>query len=514
MDVILLLARLALAVVFLGAGLAKLVDRGGAHEALRDFGLPAVLARPLGILLPLAECAVGLALVPLTSAWWGALGAFALLALFSAAIALALARGRTPECHCFGQLHAAPISPSTLLRNLLLAAMAGLVLWRGRPGPSAVGWLGALTAAQWIVLLGGVTVVGLLAVEGWVVLQLMRQNGRLLARLQTLETRLVDAAVLPRSAIEVAPDPADAGLPIGTPAPPFALRDLDGQTRTLDMVRAAGKPVVLLFTDAHCQACAALLPDVGRWQRTFASVLTLTVIGRGSVASTRAELDRHNVTDALMQRRREVMRAYQAPGTPAAVLVQPDGTIGSALALGAEQIRALVARTIGQVIPRPQDTLAAGAMDSPGRAEAGTPPQRGLGPQIGAPAPEVQLPDLAGRSTRLADFRGHPVLLLFWNPDCGFCRQMLADLHAWERTPPPDALQLLVISTGSAEANQALGLRAPVVLDHDDTARRHYGVLGTPMAVLVDASGMVASDLAAGAPAILALLGRAQLTYT
>ena len=38
----------------------------------------------------------------------GAVGALALLLLFSGAVALALSRGHEPECHCFGQLHSAP----------------------------------------------------------------------------------------------------------------------------------------------------------------------------------------------------------------------------------------------------------------------------------------------------------------------------------------------------------------------------------------------------------------------
>src|SRR5262249_62414682 len=53
MSLVLLLARLLLAVVFLAAGLAKLADLAGSRQALRDFGVPARLATPLGLLLPL-----------------------------------------------------------------------------------------------------------------------------------------------------------------------------------------------------------------------------------------------------------------------------------------------------------------------------------------------------------------------------------------------------------------------------------------------------------------------------
>ncbi len=55
MDVVLLIARLLLALVFIVAGVAKLTDRTGSRQALIDFGVPSALASPLGVLLPLAE---------------------------------------------------------------------------------------------------------------------------------------------------------------------------------------------------------------------------------------------------------------------------------------------------------------------------------------------------------------------------------------------------------------------------------------------------------------------------
>ena len=126
-------------------------------------------------------------------------------------------------------------------------------------------------------------------------------------------------------------------------------------------------------------------------------------------------------------------------------------------------------------------------------------------PRIGDPAPPLTLPDLTGTTVDLAAFRGHPTLVLFWNPACGFCQQMLDDLKAWERRPPEGAPRLLVVSSGTVEANQAQGLRSRVVLDEGFTIGRAFGATGTPMAVLVDADGKVASEVVTGSPAVLAL---------
>jgi uncharacterized membrane protein YphA (DoxX/SURF4 family) len=54
-DVALLASRLLLAAVFVVAGLAKLADRAGSRQAMRDFGVPVRLAAPFGLLLPLAN---------------------------------------------------------------------------------------------------------------------------------------------------------------------------------------------------------------------------------------------------------------------------------------------------------------------------------------------------------------------------------------------------------------------------------------------------------------------------
>ena len=64
MDTALLVARLLLSLVFFVAGATKLADRAGSRQAVTDFGAPASLAAPLGILLPLTELVVAATLVP------------------------------------------------------------------------------------------------------------------------------------------------------------------------------------------------------------------------------------------------------------------------------------------------------------------------------------------------------------------------------------------------------------------------------------------------------------------
>src|SRR5436190_11775318 len=136
MILLLMLARLVLVAVFLVAGVAKLADLAGSRQAMRDFGVPDKLADFFGLFLPLAELAVAVSLVVPLTAWWGAVGALVLLLIFVAGIGYNLAQGRTPDCHCFGQLHSAPAGWSTLIRNLVLAGVAGVVVGFGRNMPA------------------------------------------------------------------------------------------------------------------------------------------------------------------------------------------------------------------------------------------------------------------------------------------------------------------------------------------------------------------------------------------
>jgi thiol-disulfide isomerase/thioredoxin len=127
--------------------------------------------------------------------------------------------------------------------------------------------------------------------------------------------------------------------------------------------------------------------------------------------------------------------------------------------------------------------------------------------KVGEEAPEVKLPDLEANTVDLADFRGAKTLVLFWNPGCGFCQQLLPDLKEWESESPEGAPKLLVVSAGSEEANKEMGLTSPVLLDQNFATGRAFGASGTPSAVLVDAEGNVASEVAVGAPAVMELAG-------
>jgi peroxiredoxin/uncharacterized membrane protein YphA (DoxX/SURF4 family) len=513
MDVLLLAARLILAAVFVVSGISKLFDLSGSQAAMRSFGVPERLTRAGGIVLPIAELVIAVLLIPAATAAWGALLALILLVVFVAGISYSLSRGRKFDCHCFGQLTTSEIGLPTLIRNGVLAVLAAFVAYsgfvNGNPGLALTDVFGDLSAFEWIMLVIGVILLAAVAGVSWLLVHLLGQNGRLLVRLDRIESALEDAD------IEIADDDEDdeddedeeeEGLAFGAPAPAFSLSGLYGETMTLDALRSAEKPVLLLFTDPSCGPCNAMMGDVGKWQRDLSEKLTLAVITRGSLEDNRNKAKQHNLTHVLMQKDNEVADAYQTYGTPTAVMVWPDGTIGSAAVGGAQEIRTLVKQAAEGKVPVPKPRLAAVPRPAQVKRPAATAQApRGVA-SIGKDAPVVELNNLDGEPVKLADFAGHPTAVLFWNPGCGFCQRMVDDLKAWESNRPEGAPNLLVVSTGEVERNREQGFTSPVVLDSGFTVGRAFGASGTPSAVLVGADGKIASGLAVGGPTVISLL--------
>ena len=464
LDTFLLIARVVLAAVFGVAGVAKLADRTGSRSSLTQFGVPAFVVPAAALLLPLAELACAVALLRASWAWWGAAGALALLLLFVVAIAVNMMQGRTPDCHCFGQLHSSPVGWSTLFRNLVLAGIAGVVLWQG---PQYVGLeyvISAFNRTGAVIIVLALVVVGQAVVGVVVLYHLLRQNGRMIARLDAIESKL--GLVLEQ--------PQPVGLPVNSQAPAFSLADLDNAIVTLDTLRGSGQPILLFFSEPGCSACDTILPDVGTWQREHAERLVIVPISRGKAEVNRAKSKAHKVQNFLIQRDREVAEAYRVENTPSAVLVS-DGRIASPLAVGTDAIRALV-------------------------KDATMPPPLKKGDRV----PSLELRDLSGGTMDIATLGSHRTMLLFWNPSCGFCQTMLDDVKAWEGSRAKDAPQLVVISAGSPKANREEGFRSRVLLDAQFTAGARFGAGGTPSAVIVE-EGRIVSDVGVGADAVMAL---------
>jgi methylamine dehydrogenase accessory protein MauD len=504
MEIILLLARLVLAGIFGVAGVAKLADREGSRQALTGFGVPGFLTAPLAWGLPAIEILVALLLIPQGTAWFGGMGALALLLIFAGGIGVNLARGNSPDCHCFGQLHSKPVSWPVFTRNLALAAIAGVMVAQGKdhPGWSALDSLSGLSTAEVFSLILSASGMGMFVVTLIYLRKVARQQTALLEKIEAIKKVIDEDYAAPEPVEREDTAPPSEGLPVGALAPDFTLPTLDGKQVALGDLLGAGKPVLLLFVSPSCSPCKALLPMVKVWERDYRDYLTMALLSKGTVKENQQKMAKYEARHLLLQADSQVAEEYQAHWTPAAVLINPDGRIASQVSSGDEAIRALVTHTV---------TTGAGL--AAGHGSNGHIPRITVGNslfKVGEPAPRFSLPDLRGQEVGLETLLGTPTLLIFWDANCPFCRAMSADIIRWEANPPPGAPQLVFIASGTMD-KQREEFRSLMLRDPEFDVAPLFGSQSTPSAVLIDGDGRIASSLATGARNILALAGVRQV---
>ena len=122
----------------------------------------------------------------------------------------------------------------------------------------------------------------------------------------------------------------------------------------------------------------------------------------------------------------------------------------------------------------------------------------GLALPVGAPAPDFALADGDGRTVRLRDLLGQPVILAFYSPEWDPARaEQLARFNWLARQVPGVDAELLGISMDGLWCQLAFdghSLRVPLLADRSPlgAVAERYGVRGEEAVFVVDAGGRVA----------------------
>lgn len=124
------LCAFALALIFGASGAMKLRDLEMFEGALANYQLaPRWMEKPLAYTLPIIECASAAGLLAASMRPVAASTLLGLLAIFTGAIAINLARGRVNiDCGCFGPALRQELSGWLLLRNLFLMILAAMLI--------------------------------------------------------------------------------------------------------------------------------------------------------------------------------------------------------------------------------------------------------------------------------------------------------------------------------------------------------------------------------------------------
>jgi thiol-disulfide isomerase/thioredoxin len=318
MSLIIVLVRLMLSAVFGVASVTKLLDQPGTREAVTNFGAPRSFSPSVAVVLPTIELAIAVGLLFTATAWWSALAALFVLGVFVVAISVNLARGKTHECHCFGQIYSRPLGWPTLVRNMVFVLAVVMVLWNGRASQANIVSTIAEKAAElstWQALL---LVVGMsAAVAGVFYFQRRRK-------------------------LEAVHDNRLVGLPLDSEAPAFDLPAYDGGRTSLTQLLDIGKPILLIFINPRCGPCIQLFQEIKDWQAAHNDQLTITLVSIGTIKDNFVNVARNRLGQVLLQEKSEVAKLYGATATPTAVIVNTDGRIASHIAAGSEEIRSLL----------------------------------------------------------------------------------------------------------------------------------------------------------------------------
>ncbi|MCA1624771.1 MAG: redoxin domain-containing protein [Acidobacteria bacterium] len=495
METLLLLIRIILAAVFALAGIGKFLDLKGSEKAVKDFGVPDNLAKPFSVALPVVEIIIAILLLPVATAWLGAISAFLLLLTLIGGMICQMAQGNAPDCHCFGQIHSEPVSAKSLGRNAAFALLAFVLVLQGSQNQGLSIFDSSNNASEGNVmsLILGLTTVGLLAAVVFYLKKISEQQMLIMRQMEVLQLNASEGGK--EIEREDLTNPHD-GLPIGGSVPDFILPDINGRNVTFENLLMQAKPILFFFVSPACIPCTTLLPEIEAWQNELKEKINFVFISKGQAKENLEKFAGENLKQILLQKDKEVSELFGAQWTPIALLVNTNGTIASRLAVGDKAIRELIEKTKSE-IDKTDFLLISNGNGDESRIT-----------KLGASLPDFSLTDIYDKNVSSEDLRGKKTLVAFWSLKCAFCEQMLDDLRTWDKTKGADEPNLLLVSEGKVEENRKLDLQSPVVLDEERKISNELGMSGTPSAILVNEDGKIISETAIGAKQIWSLIGK------
>jgi peroxiredoxin len=118
-----------------------------------------------------------------------------------------------------------------------------------------------------------------------------------------------------------------------------------------------------------------------------------------------------------------------------------------------------------------------------------------VAPSVGYTAPDFELLNLTGQSTKLGDLRGRPVLINFWATWCSYCLQEMPVIEKYYERYASDLTVLAVEVGDSADEVRSVvqenGFTFTILRDPDSQVFQKYRLDSFPVTFVLDPKGVV-----------------------
>jgi len=281
-------------------------------------------------------------------------------------------------------------------------------------------------------------------------------------------------------------------LSIGDGMPAF-----EAQTPNGDQILAEallGWRVLLIHWGAACPFCNELIPELRALAARFEERKVIVALVTPDAALTRHRMAAYGLKCLVVSEEDKDFAGFVGRGTPVAYLFDASARVERPLAVGAQQVAALLRDTAGE--RRVQRSLDSSRL-------------RRDGLRVGEHVPNLTLPTVGGGTVCLDDYLGRRLLVVFTDPNCGPCRALVPELVR-RRHDFDGHLAVLIIGRGDPEANQqeaaAHGHAFQVALQRRWEVSMQFGIFFTPVAFLIDANGVIEQRVAKGAVEVLRMV--------
>lgn len=333
---------------------------------------------------------------------------------------------------------------------------------------------------------------------GLILYQVIRQQGRILLRLDEIERSLSEAGLSSVGSV----GPSNRGISEGDPFEAFEAFDLNGKPFSLEDFR--GRRMLIVYWSASCGFCELIAKDLAWLYDSLMEEGVSLVLASwgGSEANRRLALEAGLKCPILLvdQEHSLIQGAFRFQGTPSAYLVDAEGRVARQLVVGGDAILSMAKDAIGGRVRKKR---------LPGERPLSTSRLVRDGLKPGTAAPLFRLADLRGEMISLEDYRGRRVILIFTDPHCGPCEELAPHLGNLQGRCHEEGVALIVVARGELEENrrkaEANGFEFPVVLQERWKLSQEYGIFAVPVAFLIDEQGVIALPVARGVQEILAL---------